>query len=189
VGYFYTSAGAGAFFNGRPTEQGVVLLRVKYFSDLIYLGSYKIRNFINIDYTRGFDRYTDEYLVVPNTNGFSGLSNVFFRGNQRVVLSLESVVFSPSSYLGFRYAIFGFTDMAFIAGTREVTYPEGFLSGIGVGIRIRNDNLVFNTFQIRIGFFPDPPPYSRVNNVIISGEQLLRPANFDPGPPAVIPYR
>jgi hypothetical protein len=188
VGYFYTSAGAGTFFKGNQTEQGVVLVRMKYFSDLVYLGSYKIRNFINIDYTRGFDRYTDEYLVIPRANGFSGL-NVFFRGSQRIIVSLESVIFNPTGYVGFKYAFFGFTDMAFIGGTRKAISPGEFLSGIGVGMRIRNDNLVFNTFQIRVGFFPNPPLYSRVNNVIVSGEELLRPANFDPGPPAVIPYR
>ena len=63
------------------------------------------------------------------------------------------------------------------------------LSSIGVGIRIRNDNLVFNTFQIRIGYFPNPPAYSNISPVNISGEQLLKPNNFEPGAPAIIPYR
>jgi len=63
------------------------------------------------------------------------------------------------------------------------------LSSIGVGIRIRNDNLVFNTLQIRIAYFFNPPAYSSISPVNITGEQLLRPANFEPGPPAVIPYR
>jgi hypothetical protein len=189
TGYFYVSSGVGSYFNGRKTEQGVLLLRMKYFSNLAYLGRYKIRNFVNIDYTRGFDRYSNEFLVIPKVNGFSGLSNDSLRGGQRVILSLESVVFSPRNYLGFKFAIFGFTDLAYITGTREVTFRGGYLSGIGLGMRIRNDNLVFNTFQIRIGFFPNPPLYSRINYVIVSGEQLLHPANFDPGPPDVIPYR
>jgi hypothetical protein len=111
------------------------------------------------------------------------------RGAQRAVLSLESVVFHPINIYGFRFAFFGFADMAFLAGTNEVVSDGRFLSGIGLGIRIRNDNLVFNTFQFRLGFFPDPPQYSRINNFIVSGEQLLRPNNFDPGPPSVIPYR
>jgi hypothetical protein len=189
IGYFYSSAGIGTYFNGKQTEQGILLLRMKYFSNLIYLGSYKIRNFVNIDYTRGFDRYQNEFLVIPKVNGFTGLFNDSLRGAQRVVLSLESVVFNPVSIYGFRFTFFGFADMAFLTGTNEVTSRGRFLSGIGLGIRIRNDNLVFNTFQFRLGFFPDPPQYSRINNFIVSGEQLLRPNNFDPGPPSVIPYR
>ncbi len=189
AGYFYVSSGVGSYFNGKLTEQGVYLFRMKFFSNLVYVGPYKFRNFVNIDYTRGFDRYNNEYLVIPKINGFSGLANDSLRGGQRVILSLESVVFSPKNYVGFKFAVFGFTDIAYITGTREVTFRGGYLSGIGLGLRIRNDNLVFNTFQIRIGFFPSPPRYSRIDNVIISGEQLLRPANFDPGPPDVIPYR
>ncbi|HRT47723.1 MAG TPA: hypothetical protein P5151_06135, partial [Bacteroidales bacterium] len=62
-------------------------------------------------------------------------------------------------------------------------------SGLGVGLRIRNDNLVFRTFQIRIGYFPYLPEYSRVNYIMLSGEQLLRPKNFEPGRPSLIQYR
>jgi hypothetical protein len=189
VGYFYGSTGVGSYFNGNKSEQGVLLLRMKYFSNLVFIGRYKFRNFVNIDYTRGFVRYSNEFLVIPKVNGFSGLRNDSLKGNRRVILSLESVVFSPRNYLGFKIALFGFTDFAYITGTRETTFNGGHLTGIGIGLRIRNDNLVFNTFQIRLGFFPYPPLYSRITNVIVSGEQLLRPANFDPGPPDVIPYR
>ena len=189
LGYFYTSAGFGTFIRDNHTDQGVLLLRLKYFSNLIDLGSLKIRNFVNIDYTRGFDRNTDEYLSIAKTNGFTGFSNDSLRGAQRVVFDLESVVFSPINIYGFRFAFFGFADMAFLAGTAEVISNGRILSGIGLGIRIRNDNLVFNTFQIKLGFFPDPPQYSRINYFTVSGEQLLRPNNFDPGPPAVIPYK
>ena len=45
------------------TEQGILSFRTNFISNLSYLGRYRIRNFINVDYTRGFDRYSDEYLV------------------------------------------------------------------------------------------------------------------------------
>ena len=63
------------------------------------------------------------------------------------------------------------------------------LSAIGLGIRIRNDNLVINTLQFRLGFYPNFPLYSSVNHFVVSGEQLLKPKTFDPGPPSIIPYR
>ena len=106
-----------------------------------------------------------------------------------MILSLESVVFSPLNFFGFRFAFFGFTDLAFLGSTKDIIDMEGTISSLGLGLRIRNDNLIFNTFQIRIGYFPDPPQYSRISNFIVSGEQLLRPNNFDPGPPIVLPYR
>jgi hypothetical protein len=189
LGYFYGSAGFGSFFTNNIAKQGLLSFGLKYFSNLIPLGKQMIRNFININYMRGFDRNTDEYLTIIKTNGFAGFSNDSLRGTQRLTLSLESVVFSPINFYGFRFAFFGFADAAFLAGPRELINNGSHLSVIGLGIRIRNDNMVFNTFQIKLGFFPGPPDYSRINNLTVSGEPLLRPNNFDPGPPSPLPYR
>ena len=188
-GYFYGSAGFGTFLNNGNTEQGMLLLRGNYISNLSYLGRSRIRNFVNIDYTRGFDRYSDEYLVYRCENGFSGFRNDSIGNEQRLSLSIESVLFSPVSLYGFRFAAFGFADFAFLFGTNDFVGSGDILSSIGIGVRIRNDNLVLNTLQIRLGFFPNLPEYSRINRLIISGEQLLKPSNFEPGPPSLLPYK
>jgi hypothetical protein len=104
-------------------------------------------------------------------------------------LSLESVLFSPANYFGFRFAFFAFADIGCLFGTNENIGNNDIVSSVGLGIRIRNDNLVFNTLQIRLGYFPNLPLDSKVNYFLISGEQLLHPSNFDPGPPSVLPYR
>lgn len=189
LGYFYISAGVAAFLNKVQTEQGIVSLNMKYFSNLVVLGKYKIRNFLYADYTRGFDRYIDDRLHFITENGFSGFRNDSVWGTQRVTLSLESVVFSPVNIYGFKFAFFGFTDFSSLAGSNQIMANGINLAGIGLGIRIRNDNLVFNTFQFRLGFFPNPPQYSRISHLQVSGEQLLTPYNFDSGPPSIIPYR
>jgi hypothetical protein len=189
LGYFYSSAGFGTYFNEGHTEQGILSLRTNFISNLSFLGRYRIRNFINVDYTRGFDRYSDEYLVYNRENGFSGFRNDSAGNSQRLTLSIESVLFSPLNFYGFRFAVFGFADSGFLFGTNEFVSTGDFLSAIGLGIRIRNNNLVLNTFQIRLGFFPKLPEYSRTSSVIISGQQLLKPYNFEPGQPSTIPFR
>lgn len=189
LGYFYSSAGIATYLNGTQSKQGIFTLNMNYFSNLLTFGNAKVRNFVSFEYTRGFDRNTDEYLSYFNDNGFSGFKNDSIRGNQRLSVSLESVLFSPVNYYGFRFAFFGFTDISFLSGSNQPIESGNILTGIGIGIRIRNDNLVFNTFQLRLGFFPNQPSYSSINHVIISGEQLLRPKNFDPGPPSIITYR
>ena len=189
LGYFYTYTGMSTYLNKNQTEQGVLSLGMNYFSNLINLGSSRIRNFVYLHYTRGFGRYSNEYLKFIGENGFSGFANDSAMGTQRLSVSLESVLFSPVNLYGFKFAFFGFTDFSFLSGTNEMLGNGSRLSSIGVGIRIRNDNLVFNTLQIRIAYFPSHPEYSRISPIDISGEQLLRPANFEPGAPAVIPYR
>lgn len=189
LGYLYTSGGVSTFLNGQESEQGMLLLRTTYLSNLLYIGRYRMRNFIIADYTRGFDRFTDEYLVYERANGFSGFSNDSVSGTQRLSLSFESVIFSPRDVLGFRLAFFAFSDFAFLFGTNEFVREGDALSSVGIGLRARNDNLVFKTLQIRLSFYPVLPHYSNVNHFLISGEQSLKPDNFDPGPPGIIPFR
>ena len=189
IGYFYTYGGFSTYLNKNQTEQGLLSLGMNYFSNLINLGNSRIRNFLYIHYTRGFGRYTNESLKFLTDNGFTGFKNDSVTGTQRLTVSLESVLFSPVNLYGFRFAFFGFSDFSFLSATNEILGNGYTLSSIGLGIRIRNDNMVFNTLQLRIGYFPNPPYYSTISPVNISGEQLLRPANFEPGPPAIIPYR
>lgn len=189
LGYFYSSAGFGTYINEGQTEQGILSLRTNFISNLAFLGRYRIRNFVNVDYTRGFDRYTDEFLDYNRENGFSGFRNDSTGNSQRLSFSFESVLFSPVNFYGFRFAVFGFADAGFLFGTNEFVGSGDFLTAIGMGIRIRNDNLIFNTFQIRLGFFPNLPEYSKINPLIVSGQQLLKPYNFEPGQPSVIQFR
>jgi hypothetical protein len=186
-GYLHASAGLGSFMNKDRTEQGIFSAGVKYFSPLIPIGRSMIRNFMRINYTRGFNRNLDEHLRYYTDGGFSGYRNDSVQGARRATLNLESVVFSPLNVAGFRFAFFGFADLSSLAETGQSIAHGTILSGIGLGIRVRNDNLVFKTFQIRLGFFPDPPANSRINYVTISGENPARFDNFEPGEPSMIP--
>lgn len=188
-GYLHSAAGFGSYINNHQTEQGIVYVRSRYFSNLVPVGRSMIRNFVTLDFTRGFDRNLDEYLKYYNDNGFSGFRNDSIQGRQRISLGLESVIFSAMNVYGFRFAFFGFADISSLSGTNQILTKGTGLSGIGIGMRVRNDNLVFNTFQIRIGFFPDPPQYSRINYITVSGEQPLRMEDFETGEPSPIPYR
>jgi hypothetical protein len=189
LGYISFYGGFGTFIREGKPEQGVLSLKTLFYSNLINVGRQRVRNFITVDYSRGYNRYSDEYMNVPGENGFKGFRNDSIRGGQRVRFGVESVIFNPVNFYGFRFAFFGFANAAFLAGTNQIISSGNTITGFGMGIRIRNDNMVFKTFQIRIGYYPSPPQYSDLKYIIFSGEQLLRPRNFEPGPPALVPYR
>jgi hypothetical protein len=189
IGYIYGSLAVGSFFNGSEREQGIFYARMNYFSNLLPFGRFRSRNFVTIDYSRGIGRYTDEHLIFIETNGFSGFKNDSIYGTQRFTASLESVLFSPSNYHGFRFAFFGFSDLGFLYNSGQVLGKGVTLLSLGLGLRIRNDNFLFNTLQIRLAYFPNPPLYSKINYITVSGEQLLKPNNFDASKPLVIPFR
>jgi hypothetical protein len=189
LGYIGFYGGFGTFIRDGKPEQAVLSLKTLFYSNLINIRKQRVRNFFTIDYSRGYNRYSDEYLNIPGDNGFTGFRNDSIHGGQRIRLGLESVIFNPVNFYGFRFAFFGFANVAFLAGTNQIISNGYTVTGFGMGIRIRNDNMVFKTFQIRIGYYPAPPEYSDFKYLIISGEQLLRPRNFEPGPPALVPYR
>ncbi|NSW93183.1 MAG: hypothetical protein HPY62_00570 [Bacteroidales bacterium] len=189
LGYFYASAALSAFLNNNRTEQGTLILQLNYFSNLLTAGRFRVRNFVNLEYTRGFDRYTDERIFFKYDHGFEGFRNDSISGLQRFTASLETVLFSPLNFYGFRFAFFANADLSILAESNELMGNGFFLSGLGFGVRIRNDNLILNTLQIRFSIYPNLPPFSRANYLKISGEQLLKPRDFNTGQPQIIPYR
>jgi len=140
-------------------------------------------------YTNGIHRFHDEYLRIDNKYGIRGYDNDSIRPVQRIILSLETVAFSPNYLYGFRFAWFGFSDIAVVSRDKYPGLNNSVVTEIGMGVRIRNDNLIFKTIQFRFSFFPFTPPYSKLRYFDLTGEKLLKPPDFDPVAPAIIPYR
>jgi len=188
-GYMYGRVLLSTFTRDNTTEQGQVQMDLKYISDLYDLNSFKLRLFSNINYTRGFYRYDNEYLSIGEGYGIRGFKNDSLFPTQRIYLNLEAVAFSKAFFYGFRFAVFGFADMVLFSDNELFYKYDNFVSGFGIGLRVRNNNLIFNTFEIRFGVYPGAPPYSNISYLNISGERLLNPPGFDPHAPSVSRFR
>ncbi|MBE0676593.1 MAG: hypothetical protein IH591_18205 [Bacteroidales bacterium] len=189
IGYFNISAGASAFILNKSTEQGVIDMSMNYFTGLITGGNWKVRGFLSLKHTRGFDRYSDEYLTLGRDEMVTGFTNDSIRGQQRSVINIETVAFSPLKISGFTFAFFGFTDLAWLGKGYNQLPGSSPVKGIGAGVRVRNNNLIINTFQLRLTWYPGIPPFSDTHYLNVSGEQVLNHRGFDAGPPALIVYR
>lgn len=189
IGYLYAGAGVSAFYNGGSTEQGVVQGSLRYFTPLARAGKSRIRTFMNISYTRGFNRYTDECLYFRDDALIRGFRNDSLSGDTRIALSLEPVLFLPRPVIGFRFALFAFADAGVLA--REGFIEGGYqtIAALGAGVRIRNDQLVLNTLQIRLTWYPFTPPWSEGSWINAASLVKLRPPRFEPAPPGVTPFR
>lgn len=188
-GYLYAKAELGGFTNiAKYPDQGVLHLRTDYFSNLFILKRFKFRHFLYLDYMKGIQRFSDEYLIIDDKTGIRGYDNDFAKGTQRATASYELVAFSPYYFYGFRFVFFGFTDLGMI------TFSEPLLSsqlhtGIGIGIRIKNERLSFETIQLRLGYYPSLPDYKFPLAIDISGERRLNPQNFYVSKPEVIGFQ
>jgi len=189
LGYFHAGMAVGGYLYKNEPEQGIISANINYFTNLITAGKFKLRNFVNINYVHGTERFSDEYINFKRERGFAGFKNDTIRGSQRLSVGLESALFLPSDFLGFRLVVYAFADAGLLSGTSTFATDNFTLTSLGLGVRIRNDNLLFKTIQLRFTYFPNIPEFSKINHIVVSGEQLLRHQNFVPGRPAVIQYR
>jgi hemolysin activation/secretion protein len=151
------------------------------------LNNLQVRQFIDINYKYGIDRFVDEKITFDRAQDIRGFSNTEFFGDKKLIIKLETVGFSNMFYYGFRFAFYGFADFGFIGPEKRIVFDNPIQSGFGLGIRIRNENLVFNTFQIRLGYYPN---LGNGNNMLfrISGEKTLVPYRYTPTAPSILEF-
>jgi len=189
-GYIYFTVGVSSFYNDSHTEQGLFQAKLKYFTPLFQSGPFKIRNFINVYYMHGFNRNSEEHLYFNSSSYVRGFINDSIRGDKRLIFSYEPVVFTPAIHYGFQFAFFAFLDAGIMYHNVSIEGSNTMhVYAIGLGVRLRNDQLLFNTLQVRLGFYPVLPEYTHPRWVDINSITRPRPPDFDPGPPGVMQYK
>jgi hypothetical protein len=149
-----TMAGAdlGGYFHNSVVEDGSLNIIGAHFTRLMGEGRYRHRLYARLAYTLAFNRDGNGALVLGNSTGLRGLEDNRVRGNQRVVINLESRVFTPWSMMGFRFMVFGYGDVGTVGGAKDPLVQQKIYSSIGLGFRINNPDLVLPSTQVRFGF-------------------------------------
>jgi hypothetical protein len=145
---------SGTFLRKGKLEDASTLVGASYYSPLFVFPAVKIRQYINFSYTRQFNRLGIDPLTLNNVFGLRYFSGDSTFGSQRMTLHSETTLFLNYKFLGFKFAPFAFGDLSFL--TPEVGHfdKSSLYHGIGAGIRARNENLVFNTIELRMVYFP-----------------------------------
>jgi len=189
LGYIYAGLDVGFFTNDEgEIEQGMINLRLRYFTKLYKLGDFKFRHFVKIKYTDGINRYNDEFLYLNNSQGIRGFNTDSLYSRKRLVINLENAFFSPLYIYGFRFVFYSFVDLGFLGPHHKNIFSNKLYSGIGIGVRFRNEKLVFRTFQIQLSFYPGSPLDVNKTMLDASGEPRLRPDNFKIEAPEILKY-
>jgi len=180
-GYLALSIDASTFFNHASPEQGTIRLTGTYISNLIKARCCRIRNFVDVIYLRGFNRLPFEYTYLKESKqGITGFSSMLERGKEKFIIKTENVLFKTKRFWGFQFAYFSFFDVGFIGDGRKMIFSNTPYFSFGAGLRIRNDNLVFRTIQIRFAFLPNVPPGKDFYNIDIKSESIRRFDDFYP---------
>src|SRR6201991_1636044 len=145
---------SGTFVRKGKIEDASTLIGASYYSPLFVFNAVKIRQYINFSYTRQFNRLGIDPLTLNNVFGLRYFSGDSTFGSQRMTLHSETTFFLNYKFLGFKFAPFAFGDLSFLTPEKGTFDKSSLYHGIGAGIRARNENLVFNTIELRMVYFP-----------------------------------
>lgn len=151
-------------------------------------GRYRVRQFIDVNLTRGWNRmdgYRESFGFEDNAE-LRGLGEEIY-GNNRLVVNSETVVFTPWHLYQFRFALYGFADLG-ILGYNGNLFKNGFYSTIGIGVRIKNEHLIFRTINIRLGFAVGRTGLLNANYFHINTEDKRQPIRYRPQKATVTDY-
>ena len=153
VGYIMGGLSLGSYVDCRSGawNRNAVDVDLRWFSNLFLLRRSRMRQFLMLNYTQGWNRGSgnDESIRFTRRNGLQALDEQVI-GTSRAVLNTETVFFTPWQPLGFRIAFFGFADFGSIGYSPNI-FRNDFFASLGGGLRIKNERLIFNTIQIRLG--------------------------------------
>lgn len=182
-GYVYLSTGLGGYLKNNRMEECMIRGGIQFISKLSTAGKKSVRSFINLDYTLGVRRFDIDNLTLRTDEHIRGFESRAATGKQRLTFKLEHVVFLPHQFYKFNMALFGFADLGVIGSNHNFILKENYYSGIGIGLRLHNENLVFETFRLRLAFYPFHPKDVSFLGFILDEQSKQKFNSFDPGKP------
>lgn len=164
-GYLYGAAEFGSFVHQGNWQQGVINTELLYFTRLYKLNGWYIRNFFWNRMTYGLRREPWEFFRINNYEGLRGFKSGTLQGQRKFTVNLESNIFTPISFVGFRLAGIVFADMGWISDDETPLFKGKPYQAIGGGIRFRNEFMGFGTIQLLVAYYPRIPPGDSFNQL------------------------
>ncbi len=144
-----------SYFQGRNTQDSYVSVNFTRYSKIYKVGRMIIRNQVASGYSAIINQQVKRGLDIRDINGILGFLPDSLVGFQRVTLSQETTVFTPYKFFGFHLAPIVRTDLALIRRSAALFQWHNFFSGYSIGVRARNENLIFNTIEMRLFYYPE----------------------------------
>lgn len=192
-GYLGTNIEYGSFINNGMNEESTFRIDINYFTNIMNLGSWRLRQFIKPSLVIGTNRnpIIKDRINLDDNNGIPGFSSdekLF--GTKRLLATFQTQAYAPGNWHGFHFSPFLNVTIGSLGDENNKTFNTKLYSQIGFGVLINNEYLVFNSFQLSFSFYPSIP-YSG-SNVIktnsFKNDDFILP-DYQIGEPLLVPYR
>ncbi len=164
----------GGFMFKNQLQDASYLLGATAYSRIFFLNSTKIRQYINLNFTQLYNRTTYAPLRIDNPFGPRGFLSDSAYGTKRLSIQLETEFYLKFKLLGFQFAPFPYGDLTLITPENAPYSQTSLYTSIGGGVRGRNENLIFETIELRAFFFPVAPTNMRGFKVVLNSNVRFR---------------
>jgi len=157
-GYLSSNFEYGSFYHAGHAEQGVFSAGLNYFTGLIEIGKWRFRQFIKPQFTIGINRFTSsDSLTLNEGYGLDGFNSSILKGTSRLLFTLQTQLYAPWNLIGFRFGPYLIFSLGMLGDDITGFRNSKVYSQIGLGVLLKNEYLIFSTFQISIVFYPSIP--------------------------------
>lgn len=190
-GYLGTNIEWGSFINSGDSEQTTLRIEANYFTNLLSIGSWRIRQFIKPTLVIGNNRepIIKDRVTISEGNGISGFDNPLINGTKKLFTSFQTQSYLPGNWHGFHFSPFFNMTLGLLGDQTNIIFNDKLYSIFSFGALINNDYLVFNSFQISFSFYPSIP-FQGTNifktNTYKNNDLSL--PDFQIGEPTIVPY-
>lgn len=153
-GYLSSTLEYGTFFNDSGTEQGIFSAGISYSTVLFEIGKWKFRQFVKPQLTLGINWLPYDSLTLNDGYGLDGFKSRELSGTKRLLVTFQTQSYAPWTILGFRFGPYLNCSFGMIGDEPGGFESSRVYSHLGAGVLIKNENLVINTFQVSISFYP-----------------------------------
>lgn len=155
LGYLFLDLEGGTFLQDQQARDGVIAAQALYFTNAIPVGNWKIRQYMWNRFTIGINRIPGQYININSDQGLRSFNSPFAYGTQKFVTNYEADFFTPWKPLGFQMVGVLYADEGLV-GTNQVPFYRSLLyQGYGIGLRMKNEHLIFNAIELSFHYFPN----------------------------------
>ena len=177
---------AGGFLNNNKLQDNSFLFGFTGISRLLFINSTKIRQYLTINYTQLSNRLIYAPLRIDNYYGIRGFLSDSVYGARRISVQSETAFYLNFKFHGFRFAPFAYGDVAIVTPEFQQFSDSKIYASLGGGLRARNENLVFETIELRAYFFPVAPNNMKGFKLILNTNIRYRFSSNFITPPDII---
>lgn len=156
-GYFGTLIEYGRFIHKGNFQEGAIHFSVNYFSDLMTAGKWKIRQFVKPQLILGIKRLPTDKLSLNDSYGITGFTANNLHGIHKILITFQTQSYAPWDLIGFRFGPYAVYTMGFLGNYNSGFRKSRIYSLLGLGVLVKNEFLVFKTFEISVSFYPIIP--------------------------------